>query len=275
MREAIMRMSASGKSIPEIASVLGQTPGTIRTYRKESLEKAVRGYDPGDPSQVPPPESDDPIPGARNVKGSGPGPHRPRSSKAIPAIASARLTDADEQRRRDDCLDLRKRGFDFRAMSERTGLREDECRRYTYEALRMLDESEMHYANLERRLVLEQIDQMIRAVHPYATTQTGNKDAPMLDAIDRMLKLLRQKAELMGLAQPQTIDVMIRLQQIAEEGNYDMLELQEIAREVFAKHRIRLPVVVSGRATDPASTPRSEDDDPGRDRDGDEGAAGE
>lgn len=141
---------------------------------------------------------------------------------------------------RKDCLFLRKAMIPFDKMAERLGISEQEARQRTYEALDELRTSEMHHADLERQLMLEQINEMILAVRPPAIGYDGTRP-PIFEAVDRMVKLLKQKAELMGLTNPPAVDLMIRLQAMASEGGYDITELQEIARERLAKRKIHLP----------------------------------
>jgi DNA-binding CsgD family transcriptional regulator len=150
--------------------------------------------------------------------------------------------DADEytEQMRRECLWLRKAAIPFDQMALKLGISERDARRYTFEALRHLQESEMNNADLERRLLIEQLDDMIRAVRPLAVGGDGGRP-PILEAVDRMLKLFKQKSDLMGLSQAPAVDIMIRLQGLAEEGGYDIIELEDIARDVLSAHKIRLP----------------------------------
>ena len=141
---------------------------------------------------------------------------------------------------REKCLWLRKAAIPFPEMAIKLGISEAEARQFTYEALHELQTSELHTADLERRLMIEQLDDMIRAIRPMAL---GHPDhhPPLLDAVDRVLKLMKQKADLMGLSQPPAVDIMIRLQGLAAESGYDILDLQDIARDVLAANKIKLP----------------------------------
>lgn len=141
---------------------------------------------------------------------------------------------------RNACLDKRKAMMTFREIAESLGITEPQARAHTAFALRELQDSVTSSADLERRLMVEQIDDMIRGIRPQTVSGPQGED-PILDAIDRMLKLLDRKAKLLGLDQPEGVDIMIRLQNMAEESKYDMVELQDIARDVLAKHRIRIP----------------------------------
>lgn len=140
---------------------------------------------------------------------------------------------------RNACLDRRKAMMTFREMAQDLGITEAQARAHTAAALRELQDSVTSSAELERRLMVEQIDDMIRAVRP-DTVETDGK-APVLDAIDRMLKLMDRKAKLLGLDQAEPVDIMLKLQTIAEESKYDVTELHEIASDVLKKYRIKLP----------------------------------
>jgi uncharacterized protein YihD (DUF1040 family) len=63
-----------------------------------------------------------------------------------------------------------------------------------------------------------------------------------------MSKLLKQKADLLGLDQPPLVDLREMLAHIAMESGYDMAELEDVARGVLSRYRIRLPGIGSQRA---------------------------
>jgi DNA-binding CsgD family transcriptional regulator len=256
MREAIIRLTHAGKTDEEIARLLGQSTATIKKYRRRSMERAITHYvqhpddDPTrrDPEQ--PDENDATDPRRRRVppRGAGPGPHRPGSAKSPTEI----LPSPDTLALRRQCLDLRKAAMPFDEMAEHLGISEQEARQYTFEALKHLQDSELSTAELERRLMVEQLDQMIAAVHAPATGRhpTLGSVPPVLEAIDRMLRLMKQKADLLGLNQPPAVDILSRLRDMAEESKYDLLELQDIARDVLAKHRLHLPAYHEQSAPD-------------------------
>ena len=225
MREAVVRMSQEGLSDDEIAQALGQSSATIRGFRSKAMA--------GPPKALPPP----PEP-RRKVppRGSGPGPHRPRSPKAAVEV----LDSPDVIELRKQCLSLRKALVPFDEMAQTLGISEREARLRTAEALRQLSDSETTNAELERRLMVEQLDEMIRAAYASATARSEKGLAPNLDATDRILKLLDRKAKLLGLDQVPAQDIRIKLQTLAHEGNYDMAELEDIAREVLARHRFAI-----------------------------------
>jgi len=145
---------------------------------------------------------------------------------------------------RKKCLLLRKAALPFDEIADRLGITETEARSYTADALRAISASESSHAEAERRLMVEQIDDMIRAIRPNTVGYTADGDtAPViLDAIDRMIRLMSQKAKLLGLEQLPATDIMARLQQLAFDGGYDMVEIEDIARDVLARHKFKMPV---------------------------------
>jgi len=232
MREHIIRRTAQGASDDEIASELGQTPQTIRRYKRTLLEEGPRA--------LPPPPEEEPRHRARiPPKGPGPGPHRPRSPKRVEVLPGP-----DVLALRAACLSLRKAAQPFDVIGLRLGISTVEARRYTAEALREISDSETTNAELERRLMVEQIDDMIRAAYTMATRSAADPDGPGLppnfDATDRIIKLLDRKSKLLGLDQVPAQDIKIKLQQLAVEGNYDLAELEDIAKQVLARHRFQI-----------------------------------
>ena len=270
MREAVMRLTAQGYTDEQIAESLGQTPATIARYRSHSLERALvrQQLDPGhyNPEAgftyaLPPPSPEQRAQRARdaqrnqkrNRKGPGAGPHMPNSPKApLPPTEIIDPPDAVHLRR--VCLEMRKRARTYHEIADDLVLPISEVKRYIAEALRELEESELAHADLERRLMVEQVDDLIRAIYNGARGFrpdgiTPHPGGPNLDAIDRVSRLMTQKAKLLGLDQHPTVDIMIRLQQIASDGAYDIEDVEEIAREVFAKHKLPLPPIFRANPT--------------------------
>lgn len=272
MREAVMRMRIQhGWSYEQIARRLGQNPNTIRKYRKKALalsaqrangkspheERAeekkrlgfVRGY-AFRPMRI----GNEPT-GFQQKKlaaeNPNPTPNPPRPGGHIPKIdpdethpLEGEVLDPPEiVQLRKDCLKLRKAMIPFDQIAELLGVTEREARKAAAEALSQIEASESLNADLERRLMIEQIDQMIQAIHPMSTGRLLNDERTpvVLEAIDRMLRLMDRKANLMGIAHPPAVDIRIRLQQLAAEGGYDIVDLEDMARDVLQAHKIRLP----------------------------------
>ena len=241
MREAIIRMTHEGMDDREIAGALGQTVGTIKRYRLRTLAMfaLTDGKSPPPLTQDDAPE----IPKKAAPRGPGPGPHRPQSPKHAIEILPA----ADVLALRRACLHARKRLVPFDQMAEELGISETDARRHTADALRSLSVSETTTADLERRLMVEQLDEMIRAIYDPAT----DTKHPILEATDRVLKLLDRKAKLLGLDQVPTLDIMAQLQELAQEGNYDIRELEDIARDVLSRRRFKVATLGPSPSQDP------------------------
>lgn len=272
MREAVMRMRIlHGWSYEQIALRLGQSPDTIRKYRKKSLalsaarangkspdeERAeeklkygfVRGYwfkpmrignEPNGFQQ-------------KKLAAENPtsNPNSNPTSGYIPKVdpdethplAGEVLDPPEVVQLRKDCLNLRKKMVPFDQIAELLGVTDRQARIAFQEAISQIESSETLNADLERRLMIEQIDQMIQAIHPMSTGRLLNDERTpvVLEAIDRMLRLMDRKANLMGIAHPPAVDIRIRLQQLASEGGYDIVDLEDMARDVLQAHKIRLP----------------------------------
>lgn len=86
-------------------------------------------------------------------------------------------------------------------------------------------------SNVEKHVVveIERIESMIKALWDRAT-KSGNSEAE-LEAIDRIIKLQKRKAKLMGLDAPETIDILDNREQDEDIGfrwaDPDELELGE------------------------------------------------
>ena len=172
------------------------------------------------------------------------GASRPSENEASGGGRSGTVLDPPEiVQLRKDCLHLRKAALPFDQMADLLGISEQEARQRTAEAINELQQSEHLNADMHRTLMIEQIDQMIAAIHAPATGRTlGNERIPVVyDAIDRMMKLMKQKADLLGISDPPPLDIRLKLQQLAEEGSYDIVDLEDIARDVLQAHKLRLP----------------------------------
>lgn len=208
-------------------------------FRKAKQHKAY--WPEGDKKALPsgngerPRLESDPIFDADEAPGPPPGSYH--------SVAGTVLDPPDVLQLRRDCLHLRKAMRPFSEIAEILGVSEQEARQRTAEAISELETSERLNADLERRLMIEQIDQMIAAIHPMSTGKMLNNERTpiVLEAIDRTLKLMKQKADLLGLSAPPAVDIRIRLQALADEGGYDIVDLEDIAKDVLTAHKIRLP----------------------------------
>lgn len=257
MREAVLRWTRAGLPDSDIAQRLGQSIPRIKRYREDAIRRATqRALDRAKTGPVldlssgcsclPPPRSKDsprtptsgwgPVSGQRRLS-------PPRSTYVPPGVSGEILDPPEVVQLRKDCLQLRKAMVPFDQMADLLGVSEQECRKRAAEALREIELSEHANADLERRLMIEQLDQMIAGIHAPATGRKLDGSPTMIDlgAIDRMLKLMKQKADLLGLSAPPAVDIRIRLQALADEGGYDIVDLEEIARDVLLAHKLKLP----------------------------------
>lgn len=134
---------------------------------------------------------------------------------------------------------LRKRQLPFDEIADLTGRTEVECREAVKKRLRELEGDELAETALARRMMLEQIDAMIAAITVPATGRDidGQPAPVIMEAIDRMVRLLDQKAKLLGLNAPQKIDLSHRIEILAEQSGYDVNELRTITAEVLQAYQ--------------------------------------
>jgi DNA-binding CsgD family transcriptional regulator len=243
VREYVVQRRSEGASFQEIARELDLSVPTVRAYHRKSITRAVSMI-PFNPDTAE--RFDEDLPYRRDRQRQRQK-RAQRSSQGRDADATVHTGDVldppDEIPLRQEALRLAKACVPYDEISARLGVSEKEARRFVNEELTKLEANELNGADLQRRLMIEQINGMIAALYAPATGDHPEKGkiAPVLEAVDRMMKLLKQKADLIGLGQPQYEDIRIVLQALADEQQYDMLELEDIARAVLSKHRIKLP----------------------------------
>lgn len=220
----------------------GPTPGTVRDH-------ARFGRDPAHPPPYEVPRWADPrfaTGGARSATdgatfetSSSP----PPPSSSSPSIDGELLDPPDVVILKRQCLELRKAMIPFAQMAEMLGITAQQARDYTAGALGDLERSESLNADQERTLMLQQLDQMIQAVIPMATGYSVEYGKVPLDlgGMDRYMKLLKQKADLLGINQVPAVDIRIKLQRFADEHGYAIEDVEDIARDVLASHKLKLP----------------------------------
>lgn len=223
MRRAVLQGLHAGRTRAQLARELGQTQTTIGKYRKLALDASI----------------------ARAAeKRMSPDPPRPRRAlPSGPAQQGEVLDSPDVAHLKRECLRLRKAMLGFDDIGLLLGISERKAREYANAAIAALEASENLGADLERRLMIEQLDQMIQAIHPLSTGRdlSGASRPIVLEAVDRMLKLMKQKADLLGISNPPAVDLRIRLQALAADGGYDIVDLEDLAREVISAHKIKVP----------------------------------
>lgn len=243
MRANIVRMRTREKmSRKEIAEKLGISVQKVKWYLTQAEERGIRRMKGADIHDVPPTKGP-----AREIITTK---HKPIPGSVISAISTtsrARIafTSDDPQIQR-KAFQLRKHAVPFDEIAIilsdefKTRITVETVREAAFNYLRHLNDQESADTELERRMQLEQLDQMIRALTPDATGR-NNRGASTgeevkYEAVDRMIKLLAAKSKLMGLDAPKKIDLEIRLQQLAVSAGYDYDELKEIATEVFTEY---------------------------------------
>jgi DNA-binding CsgD family transcriptional regulator/predicted transcriptional regulator len=245
VREYVVQRRNEGATFGEISRELDLSLPTVRAYYRKSITRAVSMI-PFNPETSERFDEDQPYRrdrqrqrqkrAQRSSQAQAPGPHTNVHMGDV-------LDPPDEIPLRQEALRLAKACVPYDEISARLGISEKEARQFVNEELTKLEQNELNGADLQRRLMIEQINAMIAALYAPATGDHPEKGqiAPVFEAVDRMMKLLKQKADLIGLGQPQYEDIRMVLQALAEEQQYDMLELEDIARAVLSKHRIKLP----------------------------------
>lgn len=167
----------------------------------------------------------------------------PRMESSGPVFEGEIVDPPDVLQFRKDCLRLRKAMISYAKIAEVLGISQQEARMYTAQAINDIQQTEHFNADMHRQLMLEQYDQMIAAIHAPATGEKldGTRTPVILEAIDRMLRIMKQKADLLGISEPPAVDIRIQIQRIASEGQYDIRELEDIAKDVLAQQKLRLP----------------------------------
>lgn len=239
MREYIAKCRTQGRTVKSLAAELQVNEQTVRNYWHAALAR-VMNLVPYDPLGE---RFDEDLPRRERVRRKKKSPTSNEGDPHSPLLEGEVLDAPDDIILRKEVLTLMQAALPFDAIGDRLGISEREANRYGKEALEALEKSELLTMDNHRRLMVMQIDQMIAAVHAPATgtLPNGQKAPPVLEAIDRMAKLLKQKADLMGLSNPQVEDIYSMLYRIAEESKYDLDEVEQIAREVLQNHRIKLP----------------------------------
>ena len=257
VRAFIASKKAEGCTPKKIASILGVSVRTVQGYMNQSLQRVIeiadRGVDLLDHSPKPrtPEELEQTTHTGRRKRGAGPGPHVKRSTRGAPppptgssplgavaaTVVQGQVILPDEevafQKR---CYNLRKQAIPFDEIARIVERPESDVRAAVKRRLEQLDAEELTSTEHSRRLMLDQLDSMIRALFPRATGEEdayGNVHSLDYEAVDRMVRLLDRKAKLQGLDQPQKVDTRIRLETFAREAGYDPDEILEIAEDVL------------------------------------------
>lgn len=121
------------------------------------------------------------------------------------------------RKREEEALAFRLGGLTYRVIGEQMGISESGAYKAVMRALRRLNEHIYEQADEVRRIELERLDKMLRGLWP--TVLTGHHGA-----IDRVLRIMRRRAQYLGLDAPKALDVRIT------EGELDDEIAGELAR---------------------------------------------
>lgn len=239
MRRHIAQRYREGADPKHIARELGIPRKDVEAYMDHSLARLddIGPHFRGDPLN---PE-DMPRPPRGSSRGYGPGPHVKGSAKGAddPEVFDGEILDPpDEVEFKRQAFALRKRALPFDEIAQMLGRSQDDCRRAVRQVLRSLERDELQDTALAKRMMLEQLDAMIAAITVPSTGRDidGKASPVILEAIDRMVKLLDRKAKLLGLDAPQKIDLNHRIEILAKETGYDVEELRDIAADVLRNY---------------------------------------
>lgn len=235
LRAFVAYYRKKGLAPAKIAAILQVTPRAVKRCMDRSLQRIQeieaagvnihqatrRPRDPGD-TQI----------GQRPRKGPGAGTHRRTSTKLVTAPANiARVRELHKM-----AWDLRKKQIPFDEIAEMLSITEQEARNLVKRRLEELDRMELESTDEARTLMVSQIESMMRALIPSSTGEQTD-GAPVvvnLDSIDRMVKLMKAKADLLGLNAATKVDMTVTLKEFAETEGYDYNEVEEVAAEVIA-----------------------------------------
>lgn len=103
------------------------------------------------------------------------------------------------QQRRIKALELRRQGYSYRVIGATLGIEESQAHRDVMAALSKLAAVEKDKADELRQLELTRLDSLYLTLEPMLKVKN-------LGAIDRALKIIEQRAKLLGLALPSKVE---------------------------------------------------------------------
>jgi hypothetical protein len=229
-RAEILRLRAEGRSYASIAKTVKLSASTIQRTVREAIHKVNEQEDEIEQQSLLPVLYE----GPRQNRSRG-----PRSGSPPPytqVLTGEVLPGEEEQFLRRRAFELRKLHWTNYDIAAELGITPTQAAKYARAELQDIQAAELGDASLVRLLQVEQLDMMARAVSERATgvRSDGSRTEDIdLKAQENMLKILKQKADLLGLNAPQRVDIEQRIEIIAKEGGYDIQELREIARDVM------------------------------------------
>lgn len=106
---------------------------------------------------------------------------------------------AEAEVRRVKAFELRKAGASYRAIGAALGVSEATAHRDIHAVLKRLAKQQEGHAEEYRQLELERLDALIASVWSQARGDKKKNIPPDLAAMDRLMRLMQQRARLMGL----------------------------------------------------------------------------
>lgn len=118
---------------------------------------------------------------------------------------SSRVVRARE--RESQAVQLRIAGVSYEAIAQRLGMTPAGAYKAVKRALRRVIEKTTEDAEELRRLEIGRLDRLLLAVWPLATGRQPGAAGPDLGAVDRALRIIERRCELLGLNAPKAIDL--------------------------------------------------------------------
>lgn len=232
-RSAIVDMyHRKGMSLSAITQTTGLAPDKIKWYLDWALERVLEmpEEDRKRPRRPRPKTIRGKVVKAISVKPS-------RSRKKMLALPPGTLkADPNDPVIQKQAFFLRTQAVPVDEIGEILGFSESEANAAIYAYADKLNNSEINTTEVARRVQLEQLDQALRTLMPLVTPredENGNMIEPNIDHMDRFLKILDQKSKLTGINTPQRINIEHRLRNIADEGEFEYEDLEEIYRQIL------------------------------------------
>jgi len=221
-RWRVSKLLRQGATLKQIHQQTGLSIDRIKQYREESL-KRVKDL-PVDESVIEIPDG---------------------GWKAMSKSFASASAEAERAR----AFNLRMRALPYPDIARVLDVAEATVRQWVQDELERREREDFQDIGAHRRMELERLDAMMAAIMTPATgvTADGKKTQVVLEAMDRMLKLMDMRAKLLGLNAPQTVDINQRIEILALQYEYDVDELKDIARDVI-QQRVKtksLPVKMS------------------------------
>jgi orotate phosphoribosyltransferase-like protein len=104
------------------------------------------------------------------------------------------------QERRKQALELRRSGLSLRDIGAQLGVSAKQIQRDLLATLEGMNDENAHTAAIDRAIEIERLDTMFSRIWPLAAP--AEDQTPDLKAVDRVIKIIDQRARLLGLYAP-------------------------------------------------------------------------